>query len=153
MKQSVTNLSPKISNKYSCECCDYNTYKKSDYKKHLLTIKHKNRDYETNTNDLKPKIAENRSCVCGRIFNNRTALWRHKKKCNLTNHDENYNNQKLTDIDKDQLIITLLKQNADLIKGQQDMVIKLTENGITNNSHNTHTNSHNKAFNLNFFLN
>ena len=57
------------------------------------------------------------------------------------------------------LIITLLKQNAELIKGQQDMMIKLTENGITNsttnniNTNNTHTNSHNKAFNLNFFLN
>jgi hypothetical protein len=58
-------------------------------------------------------------------------------------------------MDKDELIITLLKQNADLIKGQQDMIIKLTENGINNtsHSHNTHTNSHNKAFNLNFFLN
>jgi len=33
------------------------------------------------------------------------------------------NNQKLTDPDKDQLIITLLKQNAELIKGQQDMFI------------------------------
>ena len=34
------------------------------------------------------------------------------------------------------------------------MMIKLTDNGINNNSHNvTNTNSHNKAFNLNFFLN
>ena len=37
------------------------------------------------------------------------------------------------------------------------MMIKLTENGITNttntNSNNTTTNSHNKAFNLNLFLN
>jgi hypothetical protein len=33
------------------------------------------------------------------------------------------------------------------------MIIKLTENGINNHSNNTITNSHNKAFNLNFFLN
>ena len=39
-----------------------------------------------------------------------------------------------------------------MMKGQQDMMIKLTENGINNHSNNT-TNSHNKAFNLNFFLN
>jgi hypothetical protein len=33
-------------------------------------------------------------------------------------------------------------------------MVKLSENGINNHSHNTtHTNSHNKAFNLNFFLN
>lgn len=40
-----------------------------------------------------------------------------------------------------------------MMKGQQDMMIKLTENGINNHSNNTTTNSHNKAFNLNFFLN
>ena len=41
----------------------------------------------------------------------------------------------------------LLKQNKELIE--------LVKNGTTNNSHNTttHTNSHNKAFNLQFFLN
>lgn len=33
------------------------------------------------------------------------------------------------------------------------MIIKLTENGINNHLNNTTTNSHNKAFNLNFFLN
>ena len=33
------------------------------------------------------------------------------------------------------------------------MIIKLTENGITNNSHNTTTNSTNNSFNLQFFLN
>ena len=46
----------------------------------------------------------------------------------------------------------LLKQNAELIKGQQDMFMKVVENGTHNNNHNT-TNSHNKSFNLQFFLN
>jgi hypothetical protein len=57
-------------------------------------------------------------------------------------------------INKDDLIIMLLKQNSDLIKGQQDITMKVLENGVMHNSNNTtHTNSHNKAFNLNFFLN
>ena len=67
-----------------------------------------------------------------------------KKKCNIVPDAES--------LDKDQLIIMLLKQNAELIKGQQDMFMKVVENGTHNNNHNT-TNSHNKAFNLNFFLN
>jgi hypothetical protein len=86
---------------------------------------------------------------CNKCYKARNSLWYHQQKCDeLT--------KKLTELDKDELIITLLKQNAELIKGQQEMMIKLTENGtITNtNSHNNNnTNSHNKAFNLNFFLN
>jgi len=67
-----------------------------------------------------------------------------------------------------ELIIMLIKQNSELIKDnsefknmvmeqqnkifeQQSMVMKVLENG-TNNTTIT-TNSHNKAFNLNFFLN
>jgi hypothetical protein len=43
----------------------------------------------------------------------------------------------------------LLKENTEL----KTMMMKVIENGTTSNSHNTNTNSHNKAFNLNFFLN
>ena len=79
-------------------------------------------------------------CDCGKIYKHSSTLYAHKKKCVYhSNH-----------IDKDELIITLLKQ----IQGQQDMLLQLTENGVHNNSHNTtHTNSHNKSFNLQFFLN
>ena len=58
--------------------------------------------------------------------------------------------------------LMLIKQNSALIKEttdfknlmveQQNMMMKVLENGTGNNSHNT-TNSHNKAFNLNVFLN
>jgi len=49
-------------------------------------------------------------------------------------------------MDKDDLLIQLLKQNAKLMD--------IIENGTTNiNANNNNTNSHNKAFNLNFFLN
>ena len=53
-------------------------------------------------------------------------------------------------LDKDKVIIDLLQQNNQL----QKHVIELSKNG-GNNSHNTitHTNSHNKTFNLQFFLN
>jgi Txe/YoeB family toxin of Txe-Axe toxin-antitoxin module len=43
-----------------------------------------------------------------------------------------------------------MKKNDEL----QSMMMEVIKNGIVNNSHNTtNTNSHNKAFNLNFFLN
>jgi hypothetical protein len=75
----------------------------------------------------------NYSCQkCDKEFANRSGLWKHKKNCNV----ETENTKKLSEIDKDELIMQLLKQNAELIKGQQDMMLKLTENGIHNNNSN-----------------
>jgi len=144
---------------FYCEYCHYNTSRKSSYDKHLLTVKHTKvaigNNFATLETDSCKKLQNSfYSCGnCQKEFSNRSGLWKHKQKCNSNIEST----KKLTELDKDELIITLLKQNADIIKGQQDMMIKLTENGITNtntnNSHNTNTNSHNKAFNLNLFLN
>jgi hypothetical protein len=141
----------KISNIFYCEICNYNTRRKYNYKLHLDSIRHKNNSTNNENNSFLAKISKYDCKNCNKTFNDRAGLWRHKKKC-ISNKNENI--KKLTELDKDELIITLLKQNAELIKGQQDMMNKLTENGISNNhSHNTTTNSNNKAFNLNFFLN
>ena len=63
----------------------------------------------------------------------------------------------MSDCDKDELILTLIKQHAELIKGQQDIMIKLSDskindsNIINNNVNNSMNN--NKTFNLQLFLN
>ena len=99
-----------------------------------------------------------------KTFCDRAGLWRHKKKCNQEqNTIINEESDKIFDfdsIDKDQLILMLIKQNSELIKDtsefknimmeQQNMMMEVIKNG----THNTiNTNSHNKSFNLNFFLN
>jgi hypothetical protein len=142
-------LSLKIANNHCCELCNYNTCKISDYNKHLNTVKHKNRENETTETDLKQIVAKNLQCVCGINFNNRTTLWRHKKKCNNLDKEPS---------DK-QLFMMLLKQNNELIKEHSDLkeiILEIVKNGThntTNNAITNNTNSHNKAFNLNFFLN
>jgi hypothetical protein len=96
--------------------------------------------------DKNQYICEN----CDKEYNNRTGLWKHKKKCNQ--HQQKDTNEPT---DK-QLIMMLIKENSDLRKEQTDikeLILEIVKNGTMNNSHNTHTNSHNKAFNLNFFLN
>ena len=45
---------PKNANKFSCERCDFQCSKESNYKRHLMTRKHKIR---TNTNEKVPKNA------------------------------------------------------------------------------------------------
>lgn len=138
------NFSPKIAKKFSCEKCDYECCKKSDYDKHLLTPKHQNR---TKLNDLEHISRKNRQdyiCTkCNKTYKARNSLWYHEQKCN------SYSNNNET-MDKDnsdkEIIMLLIKENNDL----KNMMMKVIENG-TNNI--IHTNSHNKAFNLNFFLN
>jgi hypothetical protein len=138
----------KSSAEFVCDCCNYSSSRKSQYYRHLETDKHK---ILQNPTSHKFGINQTYVCDCGKIYKHSSTLYAHKKKC------VSVGNKMLNELDKNELIITLLKQNAELIKGQQDMIIKLTENGINNNNNNNntinHTNSHNKAFNLNFFLN
>jgi hypothetical protein len=144
--------------KYYCDKCNYKCTKKYNWEKHLSTSKH---NMETFGNGKEMAKWQKVACLhCEKQFTTNAGLWKHKQKCMSNNNNNNQVNQ-FSEIDKDVLIITLLKQNAELIKGQQDlfvhqkdMLVKLTENGINNTINTTtHTNSHNKAFNLNFFLN
>jgi hypothetical protein len=144
MKQNETLLVPESSDTFVCECCDYTTSRKSQYDRHLSTDKHKKRENETNETDLKQESSKKFLCFCNKSFNSRTSLWRHKNKCieSKTNEDPS---------DKE-LIMMLIKQNTQLIQQNAELVKTGTNNTtISNNSHNT--NSHNKTFNLQFFLN
>lgn len=140
MKQNETQKLLKVAKQFQCNCCDYTTTKRSSFDKHLATDKHKNHTNETNETKMKLECSEKFVCFCGKILNSRTTLWRHKKICNVKKENE------VTDKD---LIMMLIKQNTQLIEQNAELVKNGTH--ITTNSHNT--NSHNKTFNLQFFLN
>jgi hypothetical protein len=158
----------KVANEYYCSFCDYICSKKYNWEKHLFTSKHlksTNNNILATENGKKWQKDQTFSCVkCHKEYNDRTGLWRHSKKCNGDINNETNNSEK-KELDKDDLILMLIKENTDfksIILEQQNMMMKVMENGTINNSHNTntttnnnttHTNSHNKAFNLNFFLN
>jgi hypothetical protein len=136
---------------YNCKYCDYNTSKKTNYSKHHDTLKHKNNENNAKNNEFVAKSSKSYTCeICFKHFNDRAGLWRHKKKCINTNKTKDEPTDK-------ELVMMLLKQNSELIKEQSDIkqiIFEIVKQGTNNNTTNiTHTNSHNKAFNLNFFLN
>ena len=160
---SNENDSKKLA-KYCCEKCDFNTCSKNDYNRHLLTKKHNS----SNSQCLAMEKTQKNSyiCECGKQYMDNSGLWRHKNKNNCNNNTVNSNilefqdNVKV-DMNDPNLIIEILKQNQDfkqLIIDQNKTIIeqnnKLFEicKNVGNNNNNT-TNSHNKSFNLNFFLN
>jgi len=154
MKQNETFLVQKSSEKFSCENCDYNTCRKSQFERHLETVKHKMKQNETFETQIVPKSSTNHQCVCGISFNNRTTLWRHKKKCTFENNII-MNKEEKTLNDKE-LIIMLVKQNTELME-QNTELMDMLKNNNTNTIQNTNSlnnnNNNNKTFNLQFFLN
>ena len=161
----ATNSVQKSSEKYECLICHYYTSRKSQYDRHILTAKHLNLHKSTENNKKVQESSATFECNCGKTYKERTGLWKHKKKCVVSNNEcsnndiENVNesNNKIQTTDKDDLINYLLKENQEFKNLILEIVKKdtnqITNNtNITTNNHNT-TNSHNKAFNLNFFLN
>ena len=187
--ESLTKSCSKVALNFCCLNCDYFTDKKSSFDKHLLTSKHTSL---TNVNTLAKSFTKIEDKLlpcknCNKCFKSRVGLWKHNKKgsCYAKNDDINNNSPSIDDCetqliqhDKDNLILMILKQNADLIKEQSNLnkqntdlikeqsnlikeqadikqiIMELVKNGINNTNNNTiNNNSHNKAFNLNFFLN
>jgi hypothetical protein len=151
-----------IPKKYCCEICDYYTSSKKDYDKHLLTAKHKKTADGSIKEDNKSSIY---NCVCGKVCKTHGGIWKHKQKCNKINNSENNDNIQINTNEKTEVIDLLLKENKffkDFIIEQnqefKNLILEIVKkdtckNNITNNNNITHTNSHNKSFNLNFFLN
>jgi len=132
--------------KFYCKKCDYGTCKKSSFDSHTLSAKH---NKSTFSNLCQPKFCQimpsKLTCQnCNKEYKDRTGLWRHKQKCSETNIEI----KKDDTLDKDKIIMMLIKDNSDF----KNLMMEVIKNG-THNTTNTHTNSHNKAFNLNFFLN
>jgi len=151
--------------KYFCDYCNIKTNNKKDYEKHLLTSKHFKLTTVNKMLTEKPKkdiICDFRCENCNKEYKSRVGLWKHKKICNI--HVISDIDKKEDSFDKEQLILMLIKQNSELIKEtsrfknmmmeQQNIILEVIKNGTHNNNNNTtNTNSHNKTFNLQFFLN
>jgi hypothetical protein len=103
-----------------------------------LTSKHSKAKNELNQ--------ANKKYVCDKCdihFKHQSSYCRHKKKCSKPTIDTNDEKKGEEEVSDKDLIMMLVKQNAELLE-----VIK---NGTHNT--NSHNNSHNKTFNLQFFLN
>lgn len=129
--------------KFRCAKCDYNTNKKSSMTNHNLSAKH---ILATKSTKIMPKLfSQLHTCGhCYKNFKDRSGLWKHNKKCQENPPPEFIKITSPTEMVYDkELVMKLINQNNEL----QTQVLELLKSGTHN------TNSHNKTFNLNFFLN
>ena len=164
---TTTLENPKKPLNYFCEKCNFNTSNKKDYTRHLSTDKHLGL---TNPN-IKTQKNPFFSCICGKTYRHSSSLCSHKKTCTHIHNIplqtevqvENHVNEQIIceNLQIYDLVKYLMKENSELknmmmeqntkMMEQQNLVLEIAKNGTHNTT--THTNSHNKAFNLQFFLN
>lgn len=103
-----------------------------------------------NKNGLESHFKKYACNNCDKTFNDRSGLWRHKKKCsNVLAIEKNEN----FIIDKE-FVMMIIKQNQEVLKQNMELqtnVLELMKKGTQNT--NSQNNNNNKTFNLQFFLN
>jgi hypothetical protein len=159
-----SDLVPKSSKILCCKLCDYSTCKKSQYDRHLGTLKHKKlqNDSKMVVNDsvLVPKGSKTYKCECGKVYKYDTGYYRHKKVCKY-NHDvtqkQYQNKNQILNFVTPELVMELIKDNKEMkqiILEQNNTINSLVKNGTNNISNSlNNSNNNNKTFNLQFFLN
>jgi hypothetical protein len=157
----ITMITPKqVKNKeeFSCNNCDFKCYYKSEYNRHIETVKHKK---ITNDNIKQVENKKAHSCQCGKKYKHPSGLSRHKLKCN-----ESGVTNELASIDEttnlSAFVMDLISQNKELmnllvVQNQENKEMHKTIKEILpkmgNNNTTTNNNTNNNQFNLQVFLN
>ena len=134
---------------FICEKCQFKTSKKSNFDIHLTTLKHKN---TTNTTITTTKKCQN-ICICGKEYNDRAGLWRHKKICNVNEvYTKDSNVMDGVSVSEKELLHKMIESN----EVKNDMIIDLQKQLIESlNKPSTVNNNiqNNNQFNLQMYLN
>lgn len=171
LEPNIEQIEQKMSKLFYCLICDYNTSRKLNYDRHILTDKHKKKAMEPKVYSMEPNIEQIEQieqntrfkCMCGKTYTYSRGLSKHKKHCSYQPAQNiSYKNEgdfkALTN-----LVLEVVKQNQELVtlnneaqKHNQELTNKLVEmcgNATNNTLINNHSNNNNKTFNLNVFLN
>jgi len=144
---------------FFCEKCDFTCSKKGDWNRHITRAKHlSSNDGNEKTSKKHQKTSDVVVCECGKKFVTKAGLWKHLKNCKniIDNPDKQVTYVNMEALITPELVIKLIEQNNELqqtLVEQNKTIIELSKNS-GNNHHNTiQTNSNNKTFNLQIFLN
>jgi len=176
MSTNISPTSPTLvtNNKYICNFCHITCNKLIEWNRHIITKKHK---YNENIN---LQYEQTYDCKCGKVYKERTGLWRHLKVCkknndvNSADENEQFINEKVivqdssnNDIihilikensDFKTMLMDMMKSNTDLVKNNTDLQKQMLElcknnNNTTINATNNINDNSSKTFNLQVFLN
>ena len=171
------SINEKNEHNFVCIKCNFKCTYNSDYKRHILTARHKKEMNEPKRKSKKTTL--HYTCDCGKSYKNNSGLWKHRQKCNILK-EQIITEETIIDqivqpnnlIAQDSIVNNLIKQNEQLhkliinrddehkkereehkkeLKMLSEQISKISS--ITNNTTNNNTTNNNNKFNLNFFLN
>jgi hypothetical protein len=150
------------SKNFECKNCNFVCSRKFEWVRHINTLKHTkmltNVDKKVQNVDAKSaKSAKKCKCSCGKVFMHRQSLSLHRKKYNCESSEYNEFDIQTADLNDKELISYLMKENSEfksMLLEQNKMMMNIVQNSNSSISNTINqTNSHNKTFNLQFFLN
>ena len=141
-----TQILPQKPQNFICVNCDFVSCNKKDYVRHLSTLKHKNRQNDTNRIQKNPKKPQTSyECAnCNKAYKYPSGLYRHKKKC--ADHENSASLNYQLSLSKE-LILEVVKQQQNQIKELTNTIKELIPK-VGNNITTT-----NQKFNIQVFLN
>jgi hypothetical protein len=151
---------------FDCEICEFKCCKQSNYTTHLSTRKHL-ANAKGDNGDKKHAVFICKNC--DKTYASRNGLWKHSKNCHII-HTASFDEETITPHILDSssseikaltnLVVEMIKSNKELQKQQNelqkqnnDLHKQVLDVCKISNTTNNHINSHNKTFNLHFFLN
>ena len=140
---------PKNAEKYYCKNCNFRCSKKSDYNRHLSTLKHRR---ITMDNEKTPKNAAAFNgfvCGCGKTYVYSSGLSKHRKFCDIL-WKSSLSNDMEPKIDAT-MVRELINQNREL--QQQLLSLTLPNKSDIRTINNTTNNNNTQNFNISVFLN
>ena len=152
---------------YFCENCNFKTDNKTDYKRHTSTPKHLNNCNLIINDNKKTEKNARYVCSCGNEYKYQSGLCAHKKKCyqnkkekekEKNEENENIMCESSCNLITPELILNIVQQNQEfkeiiIEQNKQNQELQKQMLEVYKNGTNNTTNSHNKTFNLQLFLN
>ena len=126
---------------WECKLCNFKCSKKSNYNKHLQTLKHNRHFLDSKKCQKMPN--DKWVCECGKSYVYDTGYYRHKKKCNYQEETKNkiVNKQ---ETDYKGMLEKVMEENAKLMGHIGELIPKIGNNNTVNNK---------QKININIFLN
>ena len=140
----LTQKTPKTPKDFCCKICDFVSYNKKDYDRHLATDKHK---MLTNVDKKTPKNPKPFQCVCGKQYKHRQSLSVHKKKCKIVENvivEDTPENKLINEKDMMSVPIEMWERVMNHMDKQQEALVSLSSKS---------SKTINNNFNINIFLN
>lgn len=155
MEYLETKNMQKYATEFYCKKCDYKCTKKSLWFQHLATQKHNRQHLATFGNAKYAHQCE----ICGKKYQDRSGLWKHKKRCNINCQIDNLNVDETNNLEEENnnlksLITEIIKGNTKDNEIKKEMMDQLKkQNEIIQEIIPKIGNNNNNKFNINVFLN